>query len=99
MQAQNQAQKLAIQTQLHNFIVAISRARNGAGSSGLMPLMPVPDAGGNPPPAAFPHNLAALRNLSGPHTTILLNFYQLPISGSVIVKRRRLAAHIGATQI
>lgn len=92
-----QNQILALQNQFNDMRTDISLVNNRASALGTHPLMPLRLVG--PVPAVFPATLTDLRHLTTASVDQLLVYYGLPNGGHLNVKRRRLAAHIGATHM
>lgn len=58
-------------------------------------LRPVPNAAGEDPPAIFPADVQAISHLTGQEINELLAFYGLGVGGTLPVRKRRLAQHMG----
>ena len=74
---------------------ASALANNRSRAEDDHPLMPL-RVGDDAVPPQFPVVLSSLRSLSGPSCNACLQYYELPVNGTVQQKRRRLAGHIGA---
>ncbi|KAG2485857.1 hypothetical protein HYH03_015440 [Edaphochlamys debaryana] len=91
---QMQQQMGQIASNLEHVAIMAARTANATALAGA-PLMGLPTAAG-PVPPGFPATAGALHRLKGASVDQLLQAYGLPITGTVPVRRTRLAQHVGA---
>ncbi len=101
-QAQFQAQQVQFQQQHQLLLLCIENApikrENRVAAypeSAISPLYVRNEAGELDVPADFPGIRSQLFTLAHEALNALLEFYALPVVGTVVVKRNRLALHIG----
>ena len=89
------AQALLRHNELHNELVnGLALTYNRTSQRSQEAIKPLLDVNGIVPPN-FPATRGALFQLNSEQCVLLLNAYNLNAGGSVLVKRERLAVHIG----
>ncbi|KAL7271944.1 hypothetical protein RUND412_005264 [Rhizina undulata] len=95
-QGQNELRQL-MATLAHNSSAQLNNRLAMIGTDAVLEPL-ARDSDGEVPPW-FPRTINNLRSLKGVRVNELLTFYQLPITGPVAVRRRRLALHIGISDL
>jgi hypothetical protein len=88
-----------IRRDLYDLRVDLAIVNNRASLLPTHPIMPIPRIPPAPLPASFPRTMTELRTLLGGQLDECLTYYNLQLGGTAVVKKNRLAVHLGAALV